>query len=73
MRDEAHGPGWDTKALNRIAREAYGGLAQMFAAHGWATDGKSVSQIARTRVIETYGSIRAFVRTHEAGHKAAKA
>jgi hypothetical protein len=58
-------PGWDKRAVNRIAKEAYGGLQQMFDAHDWETDGKLVSQVAPSRVKETYGSVEKFEREHE--------
>lgn len=59
--------GWDKAAIGRIARDAYGGYPDLFDAHGWSTDGKMTSQIAPTRVVETYGSVDAFVKAHEAG------
>lgn len=60
-------PGWDKRAISRIAAEAYGGLSQMFIAHSWVTGDRSVSQVAPTRVVQTYGSVEAFVRSHERG------
>jgi hypothetical protein len=60
-------PGWDKREINRIARTLYGGLEQMFAVHGWATDGRTFGQIAPSRVVETYGSVKAFARAHEDG------
>lgn len=57
-------PGWDKRAVNRIAKEQYGGLKPMFEAHGWTTDGRVISQIAPTKIAGTYGSIDAFERAH---------
>ena len=60
-------PGWDKRAVNRIAKEQYGGLRAMFDAHGWSTDGRVISQMAPTRVTETYGSVAAFEAAHNSG------
>ena len=60
-------PGWDKKAINEIAKECYGDLQSMFEEHGWVTDGKTFGQVAPTRVVETYGSVEAFVSAHEFG------
>lgn len=53
-------PGWDKRAINQIASDLYDGLGPMFEAHGWATDGRVISQIAPTKVVQTYGSVEAF-------------
>lgn len=61
-------PGWDKQAVNGIARAEYGGLAEMFAAHGWVkNDNNTYGQVAPSRVTVTYGSVAAFVRAHENG------
>lgn len=60
-------PGWDKRAVNRIAKEQYGGLRAMFDAHGWSTDGRVISQIAPTSVARTYGSVAAFEAAHSSG------
>lgn len=60
-------PGWDKRAVNRIAKEQYGGLRAMFDAHGWSTDGRVISQIAPTKVVGTYRSIEAFELAHAYG------
>lgn len=62
-------PGWDKQAINRIACDLYGGLGPMFEAHGWATDGRVISQIAPTKVVQTYGSVEAFERAHQDGRE----
>lgn len=67
MIEPTRGPGWDKKAVNRIAKDHYGSLDQMFQAHGWSLDGRVISQIAPTKVVQTYGSIAAFERAHENG------
>ena len=56
-----------TQAVNQIARDLYGGLEGMFERHGWTTDGRVISQIAPTKVVQTYGSVEGFVRAHEHG------
>lgn len=60
-------PGWDKAAVNRIAKEQYGGLPAMFAAHGWEVGDRIISQIQAKRAVEEYGSVEAFVRAHEDG------
>tara|TARA_B100000678_G_scaffold290613_1_gene303992 strand:- start:2045 stop:3229 length:1185 start_codon:yes stop_codon:yes gene_type:complete len=59
--------GWDKKAVNRIAKEVYGGLAEMFREHGWSKDGKTYGQIAPRKVKNTYGGVEAFVAAHKQG------
>jgi hypothetical protein len=60
-----HEPGWDAKAITRIAKEKYGGTLQMFEAHGWSERGSRM-MIAQQRLVkERYGSVAAFVQHHE--------
>lgn len=67
MSGAKRGPGWDKRAVNEIANRDYGGLPEMFAAHGWTTQGRSVSQIAPTKIVESYGSIASFEAAHRDG------
>ncbi|KNH01896.1 hypothetical protein J121_95 [Qipengyuania citrea LAMA 915] len=67
MNSPDRSPGWDKRAVNRIAKEQYGGLREMFAAHGWSIDGRVISQIAPTKVVGTYRSIEAFDLAHANG------
>ena len=60
-------PGWDKAAVNRIANEQYGGLQQLFDAHGWQVGDRVISQVQAQRAVEEYGSVEAFVRAHEDG------
>ena len=60
-------PGWDKRAVNRIAKEQYGGLQQLFDAHGWQVGDRVISQVQAQRAVEGYGSVEAFVRAHEDG------
>lgn len=60
-------PGWDKQAINQIARDEYGGLSQMFEDHGWTTNGRVISQIAPTKVVQAYGSVDSFVKAHTDG------
>ena len=61
----AHEPGWDAKAIARIAKEKYGGTQQMFQAHDWLERGSQM-MIAQQRLVkEHYGSVAAFVAHHE--------
>lgn len=66
MSDVGRHPGWDRKAIMTIAARDYGGLVGLFAHHGWDPGEKSLSQIASTLVVGTYGSVEAFVRAHPA-------
>lgn len=60
-----HEPGWDAKAIARIAKEKYGGTTQMFEAHGWPERGSKM-MIAQQRLVkEHYGSVANFVKYHE--------
>lgn len=67
MSEGDRSPGWDKAAVNRIASSLYGNLQTMFDSHGWSTDGRVISQIASTKVVETYGSVDAFVKAHKGG------
>ena len=58
-------PGWDAKAIARIAKEKYGGTQQMFEAHGWSERGSQM-MIAQQRLVKQhYGSVAAFVQYHD--------
>ena len=59
--------GWDKQAVNGIAKKHYGGLAEMFDAHGWYKLDRTFGQIAPSHVKATYGSVAAFERAHENG------
>lgn len=65
MSEGDRGPGWDKKAVNRIAKEHYGSLHGMFDAHGWDAGGRTISQVAPTFVVQSYGSVDAFLKAHE--------
>ncbi len=67
MKAPTRGPGWDKAAVNDIAAKHYGGLQEMFDHYGWSTDGYVISQIASSKVVQTYGSVAAFVDAHENG------
>jgi hypothetical protein len=57
-----YAPGWDAKAIARIARNRWGGFRQMFEALGWPERGSQMMISAPRRIVETYGSIEAFER-----------
>ncbi len=67
MNDRPRRPGWDKQAVNGIAIDEYGGLKEMFAAHGWSKGSNTYGQVAPSRVKATYGSVDSFVRAHENG------
>ncbi|SFR58847.1 hypothetical protein [Litoreibacter janthinus] len=58
-------PGWDAKAISRIAKEHFGGWTQMFESHGWPERGAKMMPSVQRRVAETYGSILAFTEKYE--------
>jgi len=58
-------PGWDAKAIHRIAKTYYGSLENMFAKHGWPERGAKMMPAVQSRVGKTYGSIRNFVEKWE--------
>ncbi len=57
-------PGWDAKAIGEIAAQKYGNFENMFEAHGWEERGADMMRKVQSRVVETYGSVRAFVEKH---------
>jgi hypothetical protein len=57
-------PGWDAKAIHRVAKEKYGGLEEMFQHHGWPERGGEIMQRVQARVRDAYGSVEAFVEAH---------
>jgi hypothetical protein len=67
MPDSSRKPGWDKQAVNRVANEHYGSLQEMFDAHGWDSNGRTIGQTAPTLVMQTYGNVEAFVQAHEGG------
>ena len=59
-----HKPGWDAKAIADIAARKYGGFEKMFEKHGWEERGEQMMRKVQTRVVESYGSVNAFVAKH---------
>lgn len=66
INEESKGPGWDAKAIHKIAREEFGGLKEMFETHEWPERGSDMMRQVQRRVKETYGSIKAFADEFEA-------
>ena len=62
--DGFRGPGWDAKKIHEIARRKYGGLREMFEAHGWPERGVKMMPAVQRRVVEEYGSIEKFAAKH---------
>ena len=60
--DDDRSPGWDVKAITRIANERYGGLKPMFRNLGWEWPGASWLGVANKRIVAEYGSIEGFCR-----------
>ena len=57
-------PGWDAKAIHRIAGDRYGSLQSMFEQHGWPERGSDMMRQVQSRVRDRYGSVEAFVDQH---------
>jgi len=66
MTEHSKRSGWDAKAISRIAKEHYGGTAEMFVAHGWTERGSNMMIAQQRLVAEHYGSIEDFVNHHDA-------
>lgn len=58
--EHARAPGWDAKLIHAIAAEKFGGLAGMFAHHGWPERGARMLPAVQRHVKAAYGSIEAF-------------
>lgn len=59
--------GGDAQAIQRVASAYYGSYANMFEAHGWPERGNKIMPSVQTRVVETYGTVRAFEIAHQRG------
>jgi hypothetical protein len=53
-------PGGDAKIIAEIAERKFGSFAAMFEHHGWPERGSDMMRKVQTRVVESYGSVRAF-------------
>ena len=61
---ETYSQGGDAKAIKAIANAYYGGYAKMFELNGWPERGDKIIPVVQKRVVETYGSVRAFEEAH---------
>jgi hypothetical protein len=57
-------PGWDTRAIKRIADEFYGGYVGLNAELGWTGQGNRLMPGTNGRVKDAYGSIEKFIAAH---------
>lgn len=55
-----YAPGADATAISEVSRTHFGGFAEMFEYHGWPERGQEMMRKVQSRVVETYGSVRAF-------------
>lgn len=62
---DGYNPGGDAQAIKRIAENYYGGYRNMFEAHGWPERSTKIMPAVQSRVVEAYGSVRAFDQAHE--------
>jgi len=62
MTESTYEPGGDQKAKSRVAKAHFGGSHKaMFEYHGWVLEpGQQYMHQAAPRIVETYGSVRAF-------------
>ena len=63
MSDRSYSPGEDAKIISDVARRVFDDFTAMFAYHHWPERGQDMMRKVQTRVVETYGSVRAF-ETH---------
>lgn len=64
MVDRTYRAGGDAKAISAIAKAHFGGdYIKMFEHHGWSERGSDMMRKVQNRVVEAYGSVRAF-ETH---------
>jgi hypothetical protein len=59
-------PGGDAKIIAEIAKRKFGKSAAMFEHPGWPERGADIMRKVQTRVVESYGSVRAFEERHRA-------
>jgi hypothetical protein len=59
--------GGDAQAIKRIANAYYGGYKNMFEAHHWPERGDMIMPAVQKRVVDVYGSVRAFEDEHAPG------
>jgi len=70
MADPTYEPGGDAKAISDVAKAHFdGSYARMFAHHDWPERGADMMRKVQSRVVEKYGSVRAFA-AHFSGNKA---
>jgi len=60
-------PGGDAKVISEIAKTHYGSYEKMFEHHDWPERGSDMMRKVQKRVVETYGSVKAFEERFRAG------
>jgi len=58
--NERYTPGGDAKIIAEVASRRFGGFLGMFEHHGWPERGSDMMRKVQTRVVESYGSVKAF-------------
>ena len=62
MNESTYRPGGDQQAISRVVKAHFGGGHKaMFEFHGWVLEpGQQYMHQAAPRIVQTYGSVRAF-------------
>jgi hypothetical protein len=60
MTKRNYAPGGDAKIIAEIAKRQFGNFTAMFERHGWPERGSDMMRKVQTRVVDRYGSVKAF-------------
>jgi hypothetical protein len=60
MTETPYAVGGGAQIIAEIAKRKFGGFKAMFEHHGWPERGADMMGKVQTRVVESYGSVRAF-------------
>jgi hypothetical protein len=67
MTKSAYKPGGDAQIIAQIAKDHFGGFAEMFEHHDWPERGSDMMRKVQTHVAQTYGSVRSFEEKYTRG------
>lgn len=60
MNARSYTSGGDAQVISEVAKRQFGDFTKMFEHHGWPERGSDMMRKVQTRVVEKYGSVRAF-------------